>query len=130
MGSVLVPSSPSIWGEIPGTSGFPTSGEESACQSRKHKKCRFCPCVGKIPWRREWQPTPIFLCGESPWAQELSRLFPWGLKELDMMSVNTPASSVFQLIDCSIKSLMVFWFFFGGKLKCRGQSMGSRGIQT
>ena len=23
------------------------------------------PWVGKIPWRRAWQPTPVFLCGES-----------------------------------------------------------------
>ena len=27
---------------------------------------RFCPWVGKIPWRRAWQPTPVFLPGESP----------------------------------------------------------------
>jgi len=26
--------------------------------------------VGKIPWRRAWQPTPIFLPGESPWTEE------------------------------------------------------------
>ena len=44
-----------------------------------------------------------------------SWLFPWGLKELDMMSVNTPGSSVFQLIDCSIKSLMGFWSFLFGE---------------
>ena len=34
------------------------SGEESACQCRRH---RFHPCPGKIPWRRKWQPTPVFL---------------------------------------------------------------------
>ena len=38
------------------------SGEESACQGRRH---RFDPWVGKIPWRRKWQPTPVFLPGES-----------------------------------------------------------------
>jgi len=26
--------------------------------------------VGKIPWRRAWQPTPVFLPGESPWTEE------------------------------------------------------------
>ena len=31
---------------------------ESACQCRRH---RFKPWVGKIPWRREWQPTSVFL---------------------------------------------------------------------
>ena len=30
----------------------------------------FSPWVGKIPWRRKWQPTPVFLPGESPWTRE------------------------------------------------------------
>ena len=38
------------------------SGKESACQSRR---LEFNPWVGKIPWRRKWQPTPVFLPGES-----------------------------------------------------------------
>jgi len=29
------------------------------------KRCRFDPSVGKIPWRRKWQPTPVFLPGKS-----------------------------------------------------------------
>ena len=39
-------------------------GKEATCQCRRHKKCRFDPLVGKIPWRRKWQPTPVFLPGE------------------------------------------------------------------
>ena len=42
-----------------------TSGKELTCQCRRHKRLRFDPWVGKIPWRRKWQPTPIFLPGES-----------------------------------------------------------------
>jgi len=44
--------------------GFPSGsdGKESVCQCRR---CMFDPWVGKIPWRREWQPTPVFLPGES-----------------------------------------------------------------
>ena len=44
--------------------GFPsgTSGKEPACQCRRH---RFDPWVGKMPWRRAWQPSPVFLPGES-----------------------------------------------------------------
>ena len=34
-----------------------------ACQCRIHKRCRFSLWVGKIPWRRAWQPTPLFLPG-------------------------------------------------------------------
>ena len=43
--------------------GFPggTSDKELTCQCRRHKRCRFDPWVGKIPWRRAWQPTPVFL---------------------------------------------------------------------
>ena len=37
------------------------SGKESTCQCRRHKRHEFNPWVGKIPWRRAWQPTPIFL---------------------------------------------------------------------
>ena len=32
----------------------------------------FDPWVWKIPWRRVWQPTPVFLPGESPWTEEPS----------------------------------------------------------
>ena len=47
--------------------GFPggTSSKESAHQWRRHKRHWFDPWVGKIPWKRAWQPTPVFLPGES-----------------------------------------------------------------
>ena len=38
------------------------SGKESTCQCRR---CRFNPWVRKIPWRRKWQPTPVFFLGKS-----------------------------------------------------------------
>ena len=41
------------------------SGKEPACQCRKHKRRGFNPWVGKIPWGRKRQPTPVFLPGES-----------------------------------------------------------------
>ena len=40
------------------------SGKESACQCRRHRRHGFYPWVGKIPWRRKWQPTPVFLSGK------------------------------------------------------------------
>ena len=47
--------------------GFPVgpSGKEPTCQCRRHKRFRFDPWVRKIPWRKAWQPTPVFLPGES-----------------------------------------------------------------
>ena len=43
----------------------------------------FDPWVGKIPWRRKWQPTPVFLPGKSQGWRSLAGYSPWGLKELD-----------------------------------------------
>ena len=47
--------------------GFPggTSGYEPTRQCGRPKTQGFCPWVGKTPWRRAWQPTPVFLPGES-----------------------------------------------------------------
>ena len=42
-----------------------TSGKESTCKCRRHKRDGFDPWVSKIPWSRKWQPTPVFLPGES-----------------------------------------------------------------
>ena len=42
------------------------------------------PWVGKIPWRRNWQPTSIFLSGKSHGQRNLAGCSPWGYKELDM----------------------------------------------
>ena len=47
------------------------------------QKPGFDPWVRKIPWRREWQPTPVFLHGESPGQRNLAGYSPWGPKELD-----------------------------------------------
>ena len=41
------------------------SGKEFTCQCRRHRRLKFDPCVGKLPWRRAWQPTPVFLPGAS-----------------------------------------------------------------
>ena len=43
----------------------------------------FNPWVGKIPWRRKWQPTPVFLPGESHGRRSLVGYSPWGRKEAD-----------------------------------------------
>ena len=46
-------------------------------------KPRFDSWIGKFPWRRAWQPTPVFLPGESHGQRNLVGYGPWGLKELD-----------------------------------------------
>ena len=58
-----------------------TSGKELAYQCRRCKRHGFSPWVGKIPWGRAWQPTPVSLPGESHGQRSLAGA--WGLKESD-----------------------------------------------
>ena len=47
------------------------------------RETQFNPWVGKIPRKRAWQPTPVFLPAESPWTEEPDSLQSWGGKESD-----------------------------------------------
>ena len=62
--------------------GFPgdSDGKEPACQGRR---CGFNPWAWKIPWRREWQPNPVFLPRKSHGKRSLVGCSPRGHKELD-----------------------------------------------
>ena len=64
------------------TKGFPggSDGKESACSAGD---LGFYPLVGKIPWRREYLPTPVFLPGKSHGQRSLVGYSPWVRKELD-----------------------------------------------
>ena len=55
-------------------------GKESTCQCRRF---RFDPWVEKIPWRRKWKPTPVFLPGKSNGQRRLVGYSPWGCQESD-----------------------------------------------
>ena len=54
-------------------------GKESACQCRR---CEFDPWVGKILWRRKWQPTPEFLLGYSRGQRSLADYSPQNHKRV------------------------------------------------
>ena len=58
-------------------------GKEPSCQCRRHKRHGFHPWVRKIPWRRAWQPIPIFLPEESHGQSNLVEYCPCGRKESD-----------------------------------------------
>ena len=78
-----------FWHHLKMAMGFPggASGKEPACQCRRQKRCGFDPWVRKIPWRRAWKPTPVFLPGESQGPRSLVGYSPWGHKELDTTEV-------------------------------------------
>ena len=57
------------------------SGKESASQCRRRRRHGFNPWVRKIPWRRAWQSTPVFLPGKFYGQRRLAGYSPWGHKE-------------------------------------------------
>ena len=59
------------------------SDKESACQCRRYG---FDSWVGKIPWRRKWQATPLFLPGKSRGQRSPAGYSPWGRKSLTRLS--------------------------------------------
>jgi len=71
--------------------GFPggSFGKESACNVGDCLRCRrpeFNLWVGKIPWRRKWQLTPVFLPGKSRTQRSLTDCSPWSLKNQTQLS--------------------------------------------
>ena len=67
-----------------------SSGKEPSCQCRvkikdnnkRDKRCGFNPWAGKIPWRKAWQTTPVFLLGESHGQGSLEGFQLWGYKRV------------------------------------------------
>ena len=77
----------------PGFFGFSggSDSKESTCNVRRPG---FSPWVGKIPWRRAWEPTPVFLPGESPWTE--GGYSPGGCKESDMTERLSTMTMIYQ----------------------------------
>ena len=63
-----------MWGFLDGS-----DGKDSTCNERDP---RFNPWVRKFPWRRNWQPTPVFLPGEFHRQRSLAGYSSWGCQEL------------------------------------------------
>ena len=64
------------------------AGKEPTCQCRRGKRYRFDPWVGKIPCRKAWQLTPVFLPGKFHGLGSLAAYHPEGSKELDNMKID------------------------------------------
>ena len=67
-------------------------GKEPGCHAGDSGDMGSIPYqgVGKIPWRRKWQPTPVFLPGKSHGQRGLEGYSPWSHKELDMTEHELP----------------------------------------
>ena len=80
---------------------FPSGsdGRESASQYRRHS---FDPWVGKIPCRREWQPTLVLLPGEFHGQRSLVGYSPWGYNESETAELLALSLSLFDFIIDSL----------------------------
>ena len=87
-----------------------------AWQQRIHLQCRrhgLDPWVGKIPWRRKWWPTPVFLPEKISWTEKPGRYSPWGCKETRLKETEHAhvSKSYFNSgINVNIKMLGLQWF--------------------
>ena len=61
--------------------------KETACNAGNVKRGGFDIWVKKIPWRRAWQPIPVFLPGKCHGQRNLAGYSPYGGKELDTNKV-------------------------------------------
>ena len=89
-----------------------TSGKQPACQRRRRKRHGFDPWVSKIPWKRAWQPTSVFLPGESHGQGTLAGCSPLTHKESDTTDVTythcllLPSQSLFPFDNRILLSLL------------------------
>ena len=73
----------------------------------------FNPWVGKMPWSRKWQPTPVFLPGKFHGQRNLAGYRPWGRKESDMteqLGTHTQISMIYCFVTkpCCIIILFIW----------------------
>ena len=68
------------------------SSKEPTCQRRRPKRHGFDPWVGRSPWRRAWQPTPVLLPAESHGQRSLAGYSPWGQKRFPVHRTRVWAS--------------------------------------
>ena len=79
---------------------------------RRHKRCEFNPWVRKIPWRRAWQPTPLFLPGEILWTEEPGGLQSRGSQRVGHDWSNLACTYAFQTLSFNFYFFIHRLFFF------------------
>ena len=73
--------------------------KDSACQFRRSKRHRFNPWAGKIPWKRKWQPTPVFSPEESRGQRSRVGYSPWVAKSWTWPSTHACIISWFYIYE-------------------------------
>ena len=85
---------------------FGVSGKEPSYQRRRQKRHGFDPWVVKMPWRRKWQPTPVFLSGKFHGAWQATVLGVTKSRTRPKQLHTSGASTIFHTILDDWKSVM------------------------
>ena len=81
------------------------NGKESCCQ---YRRCMFDPWFGKIPWRRKWQPTPVFFLGNSVDKGVWGATVHWVAEKLDPTVTKTTTNNTAAVTEsCCITSVIL-----------------------
>ena len=96
------------------------SGKELTCQCNRHG---FDPWVRKIPWRRKWQPTPVFFPGKFHGQRSLAGYSPWGLKRIRYNLVTKQ-----QQLGCMLKTEALTWMSHEGAQSLIGEMTSKQAI--
>ena len=95
-------------------------GKESTWKCRRHQRRMFDTWVGKIPWSRKWQPTPVFLPGKFHGQKSLVGYSPCSHRELDTAD-HAGTKGARALYYCLLLGLPPAWC-------CLNSTPGTRGV--
>ena len=93
---------------MPASRGSSSLGKESAYSTGAAGDAVLIPGSGKSPWRRAWQPTPVFLPGESQGLRSLAGCSPQGHKGLDVTEA-TEHAQLRRNVRCWLTSSLQKW---------------------
>ena len=68
-------------------------------------KIQFNPWIQKIPWRRKWQPDPVFLLGKFPGQRSLVGYSLWGVEASDMTKLGHTHTHTYRHTYIGVQSL-------------------------
>ena len=95
--------------------------EESTCRCRRPG---FHPWVGKIPWRMKWQPTPVFLPGESQGQGSLVGCRVWDHTESDTTKVTQQQQLSKKPVRSVMSNFLQLYGLYPARLLCPWDSQG------
>ena len=91
-------------GDLPNPGVEPGVAQMVKCLPAMWERSGFNSCIGKLPWRRKWQPTPVLLPRKSHGWSSLLVYSPWSCKESDtiesLLSLSLLLINLWTLLEC------------------------------